>query len=458
MAQQIDHIDRTRVIVGQRCPRRRWWGYDWQGRGVSPTRVSLPLVVGRFTHEGLERILRLTHAEQAPPDRTQVRGIVGDLRNEFQEFCETRGVQLEDNEDEYLLFCEQSALVEGMLWAYWQYALPKLLEGFEILEVEKDEAHPFVKERAYAPAIHWQSRADALLKSKIEGGVYVLSYKTAKGWDRRKEGEAETDMQGISEGWAVEQRLGHPISGVKMEHLIKGIRKPDSAKRWTQYSLLIRGWQDRVGAADIDNLPDGKVTEAMLLGAGGGEGTKARYWTWKREDENGKTKQLSAKKVEPLEIWKLRIHDPMAVERWVDDLAAGRIQGPNDPRAVADKRVVHEKPLEQQFVLPMPQFRNQEEQDEWLLSVQHQEMEFQAGRTAITAALAEHDYAGANQLLAMRYPKYTHSCNYPGRCEFFEVCHRGAQSAAETDPIAAGDFRWREPHHDAEMDYFQEQE
>src|SRR5271170_4793630 len=51
------------------------------------------------------------------------------------------------------------------------------------------------------------SRHDALLRERSTNFLYLLSFKTAGQWDRRKEQEAQIDMQGLSEAVDVDNRL-----------------------------------------------------------------------------------------------------------------------------------------------------------------------------------------------------------------------------------------------------------
>ena len=53
----------------------------------------------------------------------------------------------------------------------------------------------------------FMSRPDALLRSRADNSLYILSYKTAATWDIRKARDAEHDMQGLREGVEVERRL-----------------------------------------------------------------------------------------------------------------------------------------------------------------------------------------------------------------------------------------------------------
>ena len=49
--------DRSRVLAWQRCPRLRWWNYEYGGRGIVPLNLSIPLTTGAAVHEGLAELV-----------------------------------------------------------------------------------------------------------------------------------------------------------------------------------------------------------------------------------------------------------------------------------------------------------------------------------------------------------------------------------------------------------------
>src|SRR6185369_4864922 len=144
--------------------------------------------------------------------------------------------------------------------------VPRLLEIYEVLEVERLDTrilHAEVggdylsAELQAALDIHgepgfqitWRSIPDALLRSRSDGGLYLLSWKTCSSLPF--DDDARVDMQGVSEAWAIQGRLdtwaqdmldgksgppgwfwpeyprGSPpkIRGVQMVYLVKGQRR-----------------------------------------------------------------------------------------------------------------------------------------------------------------------------------------------------------------------------------------
>lgn len=425
------YTDRTRSVMHQRCPRSRWWGYEYADRGVASTRLALPLAVGIFTHRCLEEVFNYIaeHDQQIPPRET-MREIFRQFWVEWETFAATRGFNLspssgEDRskeQNEYLTMREQGSLIEGMVWGYWHEILPQMLQEYEIVEVEHEES-PY--EIVYE--VYWQAKADALLKRKMTGQDIVLSIKTAANYDRRKANEGYIDMQGTSEVWAIEQRLGRQMDGVLMHYLLKGSVIPDSGAggRMAQYSPLVRGYRSIKGQESLDDV---------LMGT---QGAKKYYWRWEWE-ENGSKKRLHYKTCESVRMWS--DESPLTIEQWVDMLAEGRVQ-PEAGMALTD-----------QYVTPEIFYRDPQRIEDWKQSIESQEKMAKIGKDKILATQDKGDFQEANRLLNIFFPRYTHSCNYPSRCPFWELCHEpvGTTLASEANPFSHDGFMWREAHHKGE--------
>lgn len=150
-----------------------------------------------------------------------------------------------DGMDKYLRE-ELAALVEAMVRAYARRRWRPLMEGYEILEVEREGwwklgewgsdsdicqcGHPEIEHDdkliwddgqsccmychdckkfvcSDFTELYFMSRHDGLLRDRQTSALYLLSYKTTGSWDRRKEMDAEVDQQGLSEAVDVEKRM-----------------------------------------------------------------------------------------------------------------------------------------------------------------------------------------------------------------------------------------------------------
>jgi len=245
------------------------------------------------------------------------------------------------------LWQEQSALVEALVRAYARRRLRPLLEEFEVLEVERegewllsergfDEGQTIellydekVVHRERAPSstryqLWFMSRPDALLRSRQDNALYLLSFKTASTWDVRKERDAQHDMQGLSEGIEVERRLGkhwqtlhdNPqtwcifrmqhylkelpapprILGIRYEYLLKGYRKEDKdlSQRvgftaWTQRSHLLRQYVATSVPQSKKGPPPFKHGDVC--------------WSWSYLDEDGQEHKLAWQNWRSVPVW-----------------------------------------------------------------------------------------------------------------------------------------------------------
>ena len=383
-------FDRTRSITYQECPRRRYWNFHHAGTGIVPSKLYVPYATGSWAHHGFAALLSGIGIEKA----------VSDAVDSYRAEIAHRGLQLNPGEAESYLMDEQCALVEAMLRAYHKVRLGELLGTFEVLEVEREDEwtmaripHDRNMERCTCDAkgnpgashliecgvfsqdipLVLMARADALLLERVSGDLYIQSFKTAASYDRRTAGEANHDVQGLSEVAATEARLykrwhqlhdvhgpthgkslltgeaqdktdvmllakSEPprISGVRMEYIIKGRREefPAESGHWEQYSPLIRGYVK--------------------------EGITCPEFGWKREwkdPSDGRSRKLDYRTWKAFHVWE----QPGGVKAWIDLLATGTVQ----PEAG--------ECLPSQFVTPMPYFRDEDDLRSWYESTVYQE-------------------------------------------------------------------------------------
>jgi hypothetical protein len=420
------------------------------------------------------------------------------------------------------LWQEQAALVEGMVRAYARRRLRPLLEEFEVLEVERegDWELAYIKEEAswdalcthcgqdygkhcgddcqdehgvaigthyerLAAEIRFMSRPDALLRSRSDNSLYLLSYKTAAAWDVRKARDAEHDMQGLSEGVEVERRLGEwwtqvhqgdsfkaqlgfniptpmykflrglsappRILGIRYEYLLKGARYADkdlSARFglnvWAQRSHLIRAYHN-----DSMIAPESRTT-------GSGFGNYAGAWCWSYDHlkDDGSTSKLYYKTWRPRAVW-----ESMPIRRWIDmlDTATMAMSAYDstvgmEPREMGWKSEAQaqgyttQHPLDEVFPAPLTVYRSDDQLRDWVEQVEAQERRVAEAVAQVEAAT---DDGEKRHLLNVLFPFSRRACSYPTECIFAKsVCYAGED--AQRDPMATGAFKQREPHHTPE--------
>lgn len=438
------HTDRTRLLEFQRCPRARWYGYEYGSRGLTPVRMSIPLATGLQVHEGLAHLLL---------NPVDVDGAVHVAVHGYDQMVADRGLHAGFGDDADFAHHEQRALVEGLIQAYAVRQLPQVLECYEVVEVEQENLLPMgvVQMRGEKRPLLWMARADALLIERESGDLYVLSFKTAATYDHRREAEAGHDVQGLSEIAAIEGRLNGwsdalqadpgahvpawfrklweandrrapGLMGVRMEYLLKGERREDrcSPGHWVQYSPLIRAWR----------RPD--------VNPGGGGFEYAWKYEWREEDRltgDLRTRRLG-RGWEPFNVWECA--EVGGVKGWIELLAADKVQ-PEAGDCLAE-----------QFVAPLPYFRQQADIEDWIEQAAAQEARVARASAAVDGAASA---AEQRSLLNTYFPQHRRSCDWPRACPFQAICFGSDQIAA--DPVGSGLYTWREPHHEAERELVQ---
>jgi hypothetical protein len=394
------------------------------------------------------------------------------------------------------LWREQASLVEGIVRAYARRRLQPLLAEFEVLEVEREGswllAHREDDEEAGVYEgydLVFMSRPDALLRSRADNSLYLLSYKTAASWDVRKARDAEHDAQGLSEGVEVEKRLARwwewvrhrtldhlsrdwtleltaaefaemqamprstrvyleklaappRILGIRYEYLLKGSRYEDKdlsarfgMKVWAQRSHLIR---------------------AYSTGGDGGDGGDGQWcWSYDFLKDDGSASKLYYKTWRPKAVW-----ESMSTKQWIDmlDTATETMSAYDsttgmEPRPVGwhsdaqaqGSTATH--PLDGVFAAPLTVYRQDDQLRDWVEQTE-------AGERRVAEAVAEVDAAAdegdRRRLLNALFPMTRSACSYMfgSECAMARVCYGGDD--IRRDPLGSGLFKRRVPNHTPE--------
>ena len=400
--------DRSRTLAVQSCGRRRFMEYEWGGRGVVPVALAIELVTGSATHVGVGALLEGKGVEEA---------VVG-ARAEFDAELAGRSLATEDDSLAYTRL-EQLTLVEMLTRMYAARQLPRMLEEFEVQWVEREIVMPLT------PELGWMARADALLKRRADGDLYVYSLKTCKEWSERKDEENRLDMQGVSELAAVEHLTGGRVMGVKMEFLVKG--KRDRYTKWLQDSALVRPWrkQEQFG---VQWQWQGRVPCANPA--------ECKYH---RSRPSADPYHNLADGWERVPVW-----EHMTAREWFEMLAAGEV-GVGDP-------------FEGLIATPIPYYRNRDDVARWRRQVIAQETRLAAGAARCNQIIADGG-EGLEEACDEHFPQHKRSCvwgkdpdNSSTRCPYYDKDTSACAGTGGTlvDPLGNG-LVWRRPHHAPEV-------
>jgi hypothetical protein len=359
---------------------------------------------------------------------------------------------------------ELRALVEAMVRAWARRRWRPLLEQFEVLEVEREgkwKLAEWNEEDGKRRVVYFLSRHDGLLRERSTEFLYLQSFKTTRSWDRRKEMDAQVDMQGLSEAVDVERRLseawawlhepesqhepsvsglvshrilewlqtqpGPPtILGVRYEYLLKGSRREDKKAgpgepRWNQDTPLIRPW-----------VQDGITSE-----------DRRWAWTWDWWD-GGKSRRLDYRSWRKVAVWRQR-----SIEGWIDELDAGGVQ-----EGAVDANGVLLDALGEQFVPVVVAYRNADEVLDLLEQLEAGEVRVMQAVEEVRRAEREEGYGGKRSALNRLFPQNRQACSYPGLCAYRQTATQAGFCFGGPDPWheqgVRERFRVRVPNHPAE--------
>lgn len=210
------YISRSSHETSSRCKRKGYYNYLYRGKGLQEASTPIPLAIGLATHKGVETLL-------GPEPDLAIDAALIELQSAAPE--------LDRMDPRWFQWEEAQALVEGMLRAWNRVRLPALLEEYEVITLEQET--PML----LAPFLTLQARADAVVRSRDDGRVYVFNWKTTNAkanWQQKW----EKDIQAITEALATEQAIGEPVAGV----IFEGLYKTDTRNGITP-SPLIYGYK-----------------------------------------------------------------------------------------------------------------------------------------------------------------------------------------------------------------------
>ena len=136
----------------------------------------------------------------------------------YREEAEARGMDVEQGAVEGAVIEEQSAYIEAVTHAFARVRLPHWQKEYDLIECEQEDRVPLSDDVTLAV------RADAIVRRKADGRMFVVNFKTVGSADERWMRQWEVDMQLMTELLAAERRHGGEFGGVIIEGIVKGAR------------------------------------------------------------------------------------------------------------------------------------------------------------------------------------------------------------------------------------------
>src|ERR1700693_2102913 len=214
------YTSRSEIETYQDCPRYRFNNYHLLGKGVVPVAKSIPLVTGSAVHRGVEHLLNRVRIGQEVDIEVAVQLAVEQYRKD----CEAtgfRGKGVDTDRQQLFTFEEQKALTEALIRAWAIVELPNIVARYKVVAVERE-----IEPLDLASEVKFMARVDAEFQEVGSGDYFNYSLKTMKTWNERSENSYKSDLQGVTEIWAVEEdakRADNTIDGIiaNLEELTK---------------------------------------------------------------------------------------------------------------------------------------------------------------------------------------------------------------------------------------------
>lgn len=160
--------DRSRIVTDWACPRRRYYQYEYRGRGIVTTNTSLELFLGQAYHDALAR---LADSQQAVGHLTDavVDAVADEVAAEVREVLgQTQTGEVPS--DEAVAFAgEQAALVEGMVRGLARVVWPRLMQEYPVIRSVEQEMPIRLSDRLIL-----MTKPDLIVARDVEdAGAYV---------------------------------------------------------------------------------------------------------------------------------------------------------------------------------------------------------------------------------------------------------------------------------------------
>lgn len=215
MSNIIRLIDRSRTVTDWKCPRARYWGYEYLGRGIRPETTSLALSTGIIIHDAMAAIA--TYERDKPFSNIDVP--IDTIANlAFQQMYEALVPEDIQTTEQVTFGKEQASLTEGMIRGFYKHVWPRLMSDYpKIVAIEQEVEYPIDPEGGFV----FMAKPDLLLENS-EGDMVYVEYKSTSSKQEKWINSWDTAVQLHSSIKAVEHTLGKAPDYVQIVGLYKG--------------------------------------------------------------------------------------------------------------------------------------------------------------------------------------------------------------------------------------------
>lgn len=212
MGKLIRLIDRTRTVVDWGCKRARYYGYEYNGRGIVKDGSSLDLAIGLVIHDAMAAIATFTQkGEPVPIDHiadAAFRQIYDNITESAQDGVIESDIQNFAN--------EQASLTEGLIRGFFKHVWPRLMIDYPHIEaIEQEMTYTL------GGGFKFMTKPDLIVANKENELVY-LEYKSTSSKKDKWIQSWDTAVQLHSSIMATEETLGIRPAYVQIVGLYKG--------------------------------------------------------------------------------------------------------------------------------------------------------------------------------------------------------------------------------------------
>ena len=202
MSKELIVYSRNRATIDWDCPRKRYWHYEYGGKGVVGTNTYLELYLGTSLHEGLAAFAKGVDIEEvATAARKQMLDTL--LPDEFH---------TKEEED---FGYEQATLVEGLLRGFYKHVWPRLIAQYPTI-IAVEEPMKFMHD-----GMVFLAKPD-LVVADGENSIWYFEYKSTSSKKENWVNSWDTAIQLHATIRAIEQTKKLKLTGVIVQGLYKG--------------------------------------------------------------------------------------------------------------------------------------------------------------------------------------------------------------------------------------------
>ena len=196
---------RSAAVTDWSCPQKRFWNYEYLGRGITPPETQYELYLGTLIHDGVAAMANNVDIDSI------VNAGTAQLRAKLLE-----GREL-DSDAQYLAE-EQCALAEGLLRGFYKVRWPYLTSEYpEIVVCEKELIYNYEVD---GQKLRFLSKPDLVRRDK-DGALWVFEWKTTGSNKEEWIHQWETAVQVHAQIKTVEEALGEPVAGCIVQGFYK---------------------------------------------------------------------------------------------------------------------------------------------------------------------------------------------------------------------------------------------